>query len=67
MTFPLVIINDLDVSHVLAGKSKTNPPLIVNTNTPLAAPVSYKSFESIPRRHSQLLNPIHSVEHRKLT
>jgi len=50
----LMIINDLNVERITFDKAKTNSPLIVNSNTPLALPIAFQCFQLIRRWKFQI-------------
>jgi len=42
-----VVIDDFDVEGVTAFESKTNSPLFVDADAPLALPVAFQRFQAI--------------------
>ena len=57
LIFPSVIVDDLDVECLASTPKKTNAPSIVDANTVLTLAAAFQSFESIPWRDSQIIQP----------
>lgn len=57
-----MVVDDLDIESVAAFKTKTHPPLFVDTNTPLACPITFQGFEAIGGRLAQILDPIGKMQ-----
>jgi hypothetical protein len=51
-----MIINDLDLLGVPIFEPETNPPRVVNAETPCARSVSRQRFPSIAGRHAQFFD-----------
>ena len=56
-------INYFDFPSVSIVPYKTNAPLVVDANAVLVTPVSRQSFQTVPRRHSQVVEVSGSVQH----
>jgi hypothetical protein len=51
-----MVIDDLHRLSVLVIRPpETKTPLVIHPNAPLAFPVSFKRFQTVGRRHSQVL------------
>ena len=50
-----MIIDDLYVFSTSIRPPKTNPPLLVDTNTVLARSFAFQGLEGISRRYSQII------------
>ena len=51
-----MVIDDFDINSVAFGELKAHPPLVVDTNAPLAFPITFQRFKTIRSRLSQVLN-----------
>jgi hypothetical protein len=58
-----VIINDLDIVRISFTPLKTDTPLIVNSDTPLTFPITFKLFQSIGWWDSQVVQGNGIVDH----
>ena len=56
-----VIVNDLDFMGVAILPGKTDPPLVIDTNTVLAASPALELLQSIPWWHAQVFKGISRV------
>ena len=50
----LVVVNDLDIMGVAILPTEANAPLVIDTDTVLAAPSTFELLQSIARRYSQI-------------
>jgi len=57
-----MVIDDFDVESVSVPPSKTNPPLVVDTNAPLAATVASKLLQKIRRRNAKEIERSRTME-----
>jgi len=57
-----VIVHNLDVNRIRIGPAKTDPPLVVDSDTELSSPVTRKGFQTIPRNYSQIRERRGSME-----
>src|ERR1035441_10083184 len=58
----LVVIDDFDAIYSVLLPGKTDPPSLVDSYAVLAGPVPFERFQSIARRHVQLIKPDHGIE-----
>ena len=49
-----MVVNDLDIMGVAILPTEANTPLVIDTDTVLAAPSSSELLQSITRRYSQI-------------
>lgn len=61
-----MIINDLDILCMSVLEPETNPPLVVNAETPCARSVSSQRFQSIAGRHTQFFDVCDLVQLQQL-
>lgn len=50
----LMVVNDLDIMGVAILPTEANAPLVIDTDTVLAAPPTSELLQSIARRYSQI-------------
>ena len=62
-----MIINYLDVLGRIVVPSKTNSPLIVDTNAVSTGAIAMQQFESITGRGSQVIKPGRRIDHVQLS
>jgi len=53
-SYPLVVVNDLDLIGIAISPFAANPPSIVDPDTVLPFPVARKLLESVARRQAQV-------------
>jgi alanine-alpha-ketoisovalerate/valine-pyruvate aminotransferase len=58
-----MIIHDLDVKRVAILPEEANAPLIVNSHTPLSAPIPCEFFQSIGGWNPQIIQCGGSAQH----
>lgn len=58
-----MVIDYLNASGVTVAELKTNAPLIIDPDAPLAFAFSLQGFQAVSRRNPQLINPDHSIQH----
>jgi len=61
-----MIINDLDILCMSVLEPETNPPLVVNAETPCARLVSSQRFQLIAGRHTQFFGVCYLVQLQQL-
>jgi hypothetical protein len=61
-----VVVRDLDIPCRTFAPFEAYPPLIVDTDAMLSAPIAVQSFKAIARRNPQIVEPFGSVEGEKL-
>jgi hypothetical protein len=61
-----MIIDNLDQFGAAFAPYKADPPLIVDTDTMLAAATTRERLEPIPRWHAQIREPGSRIEHIEL-
>jgi hypothetical protein len=61
-----VVVDDFDVKGVIVSPSKADPPLLIDPNTVLPAPIALELLEPLTRRHLQIAKTLGGVEHSKL-
>jgi len=61
-----MIIHDFDVQGIPIVPLEANPPLVVDANTMLSAPIAAQSFQAIGRRHAQILQCLRTIQHPQL-
>ena len=57
-----MVIYDLNLFCTCCFPTKTDAPLIVNTNAVVAGTIALECFKSISRRHSQIIQPGGNLE-----
>jgi hypothetical protein len=62
-----MVIGDFHVVGILAAPHEADPPLIVDSNAVLAAPVAFQLLQTIRRWKSQVINDRGCVKHSQLT
>ena len=60
-----MIVNDLNLPCRTLDPAEANPPLIIDTDAPLAFAISLERFEAILRRNPQFLNPNDPIQDRQ--
>src|ERR1700722_1393607 len=66
MASSLVVVDDFHVPCRAFAPFEANPPLIVDADTLLSAPVTVQSFEAIARRQAQIVELFSGVDGEKL-
>lgn len=61
-----MVVHDLDIPCRAFVPFEAYPPLIVDTDTVLSAPIAVQSFKAIARRNPQIVEPFSRVESEKL-
>ena len=61
-----MVVDDLDVICVSVLPAKANAPLIVDANTVLARAVAFELFESVARRHTQVVELLGGINEANL-
>ena len=56
-----MIVNDLDLVRVTISPPKADPPLIVDANTVLTGAIAFQRLETVPRRHSEIVQRLGRV------
>src|SRR5437879_355806 len=67
MIIPSMIVNDFDVPRTVISPAKANSPLVVDSDTVLAAAIAAKFLQSVTRRHPQIVQILRAVEHLQLS
>jgi hypothetical protein len=49
-----VVINDFNIKRIAVGKAKTQSPLLVDANAPVALPIAAQTFQAVRRRQAQV-------------
>lgn len=62
-----MIVRDLDVIRIPAPPVEANPPLIIDPDAVVPSAVSRESFQSVPRRNTQVLKRPGRVQHCEFT
>ena len=62
-----VVVDDLDVLRTCRRPNEADPVLIVNSNTVLALTIAPKRFESVARRHAEILQSVSLIQGIKLS
>jgi len=57
-----MVVNDFDLVHVAAIPTKTDTPLVINTNAVLPLAPSLQGFQTISRGHSEIREAPRLVE-----
>ena len=57
-----MIIDDFDLVRIPFVPDETDAPLVVDADTVLFSPVSLHPFESVTRRHPQILKALRAVK-----
>jgi hypothetical protein len=57
-----VVINDFDFVRIVLSPDKANPPLVVESDRVLTAPIALQRFEAVRRRNTQVLEPLRIVQ-----
>jgi len=58
----LMVIDDLHVISVRAAPNETDPPLVIDPDTMLAAPVTFQRFQAIAGWNEQVRKPPGGVQ-----
>jgi hypothetical protein len=61
-----MIVDALDLVSVAGTPSKTDPPLVVNSNAVLALPIAGEFLESVSWRNAKISQRLRVVQHREL-
>ena len=62
-----VVIDDFDIGRAALRPAKANTPFFVDSDTPLALPVAFQSFQMVAGRGSQVAAFDGRVEHVELS
>jgi hypothetical protein len=62
----LVVIGDFDVVGIAIFPAEADAPLLVDSDTELAEPVAFESFQPIGGRNFQILQDDSLTDHREL-
>lgn len=57
-----MIVHDLDIVRVAVAPAEADPPLVVDANAVLAAPIALERFQPVARWHSQVIEALGGVE-----
>ena len=60
-----MVVHDLDIPCRAFAPFEAYPPLIVDTDAVLSAPIAVQSFKAIARRNPQIVEPFSRVEGEK--
>ena len=63
----LVVVGDFDLVGIPVLPRKAHPVLFIDPDTILTCPVTHKSFQTVTRRHSQLVKTSNTIELRQLS
>src|SRR5713101_2431243 len=66
MFVPSMVVDDLDVPRAVVSPSEANSPLIIDSDAVLPTPITAKLFQSVARRHSQVVQIFRAVQHLQL-
>jgi hypothetical protein len=66
MVVSSVVIDDFDFVGITFRPRKTQPPLVIDANAPLAFSISFQGFQPVLRWHPQILDAGGAVEHLQL-
>jgi hypothetical protein len=61
-----MIIHDLNIVRITMSPCKTDPPLVIDTNTVLSPPITLHCLEPISRWDQQITERCGTVENQKL-
>lgn len=62
-----MVIDDFNLIRAAVCPCKADAPLIIYANAPLALAVAGQLFQSVPRRHSKVIERTSSIEVRQLS
>ena len=62
-----MIIDDLNIVSIAILPPETNPPLVIDTNTPMPSPITFQLFQSVIGRHPEIVHFLSGVQHSELT
>jgi hypothetical protein len=62
-----VVINDLDVGSVTILPGETDPPLVIDSNTVLAASPPFELFQAVTRWHTQVFEGFRRIQNNQLS
>ncbi len=57
-----MVVDDLNVVRVAAAPSETDPPLVVDSDAVLPAPVALERLQPVARRYAQVVQALGGVE-----
>lgn len=58
-----MVINNFDLMSITILPAKTDPPLLVDSDAPLAAAITLQGFQAIARWHEQRPQVDRGIEH----
>jgi hypothetical protein len=58
-----MIIYDFNIVGVIVSPVETDPPLVIDSNGILPAPIPFELFQPIGRRHLQIFQARCAIEH----
>src|SRR5258708_1619853 len=62
----LMVVDDFDIFRSLCRPTKTDPPLVVDADRKLSAPIACPSFQTIARRRAKIVKTLGVVQHVEL-
>ncbi len=63
----LVVVHDLSVVRIAAVPSEADPPLVVDPDAALARAITAQPFQTVPRRHTKIVQLRRSIQHPELS
>jgi hypothetical protein len=57
-----VVVHDLHIFDACSSPTEADAKLIVNSNTVLSSPITFECFETIARRHAQVLEVVSDLQ-----
>jgi hypothetical protein len=60
-----MIIDDFDLVRIPFVPDETDAPLVVDADTVLSSPFSLQRFQSVTRRHPQILKAFRAVKNKQ--
>jgi hypothetical protein len=61
-----MVVDDLDIVCASVAPHETDPPSLVDTDTPLAFPRTFQLFQAVAGRYAHVFNKARVVQHTKL-
>jgi hypothetical protein len=61
-----VVVHDLDVLRTASGPSEADPPLLIDSNAVLSRATDLELLESVPWRHSKIVQGLGCIEDQEL-
>jgi hypothetical protein len=62
-----VVIGDFDIVRIAIRKDKAHTVLVIDPDTMLTLAVALERFQSVSRRHAQVIEFHSGIQHRQLT